>query len=68
MESPRFVLFSHHRFSTIVITSNMIQLSTRFDNNFSEDWSERCKPYLEKKVNLKLWVKVKEDWQDNRIN
>lgn len=30
----------------------MIQLSTRFDNNFSEDWIGRCKPYLEKKVNL----------------
>ncbi|MBO4859759.1 MAG: hypothetical protein J5527_14690 [Treponema sp.] len=52
VEIPRFVLFSHHKFSTIVITSNMIQLSTRFDNNFSEDWIGRCKPYLEKKVNL----------------
>ena len=52
VEIPRFVLFSHHKFSTIVITSNMIQLSTRFDNSFSEDWIGRCKPYLEKKVNL----------------
>ena len=52
VEIPRFVLFSHHRFSTVIITSNMIQLSTKFDNNFSEDWIGRCKPYLEKKVNL----------------
>ncbi|MGI5056123.1 hypothetical protein [Treponema socranskii] len=52
VEIPRFVLFSHHGFSTVIITSNMIQLSTRFDNNFSEDWIGRCKPYLEKKVNL----------------
>ncbi|MBR5964679.1 MAG: hypothetical protein IK015_00980 [Treponema sp.] len=52
VEIPRFVLFSHHKFSTVVITSNMIQLSTRFDSNFSEDWIGRCKPYLEKKVNL----------------
>ena len=52
VESPRFVLFSHHKFSTIVITSNMVQLSTRFDNDFSEDWTGHCKPYLEKKVNF----------------
>ena len=52
VEIPRFVLFSHHGFSTVIITSNMIQLSTKFDNNFSEDWIGRCKPYLEKKVNL----------------
>ncbi len=52
VEIPRFILFSHHKFSTIVITSNMIQLSTKFDNSFSEDWIGKCKQYLENKVKL----------------
>ena len=51
-EIPRFILSSHHGFSTIVITSNMIQLTTRFNNEYKVDWEGKCKPYLEKKISL----------------
>lgn len=52
VEIPRFLLFSHHKFSTVVITANMIQLSTKFDDSFSEDWNGKCKQYLENKAKL----------------
>lgn len=51
-EIPRFVLISHHGFSTLVVTSNMIQLTTKFDEAFSSQWEKRCKPYLQKKTVL----------------
>lgn len=52
VEIPRFILLSHHGFTTIVITSNLLQLTTRFNDEYSSDWNNRCKPYLESKIQL----------------
>lgn len=51
-EIPRFILLSHHGFTTIVITSNLLQLTTKFSEEYSSDWNNHCKPYLESKMQL----------------
>lgn len=51
-ELPRFILFSHHGFSTVVVTSNLLQLTTKFNEEYSLNWSGFCKPYLESKIKL----------------
>lgn len=51
-EIPRFILTSHHGFSSVVITANMIQLTTKFNNEYKSDWNGKCCPYLEKKAIL----------------
>ena len=52
IEIPRYIMISHHQFSTVVVTPNMVQLTTKFNENFSIDWIGKCKGYLEKKVDL----------------
>lgn len=49
-ELPRFILLSHHGFSTVVITSNLLQLTTKFSEDYSLNWNGFCKPYLETKL------------------
>ena len=51
-EIPRFILTSHHGFSSVVITANMFQLTTKFNNEYKSDWNGKCCPYLEKKARL----------------
>lgn len=51
-EIPRFILTSHHGFSTVVVTANMIQLTTKFSDEYKSDWDGKCFPYLEKKAIL----------------
>lgn len=51
-ELPRFILYSHHGFSTVVITSNLLQLTTKFSEEYSLNWNNACKPYLESKLKL----------------
>lgn len=50
-ELPRFVAASHHGYSNLLISTDSVQFSTRFDDLFNLDWKHKCRPYIEKHIN-----------------
>lgn len=51
-EIPRILANSHHGFSNISISTNILQFATTFNDDFCSSWAEKCSPYIKKKVDL----------------
>ena len=54
LEIPRFIARSHHGFSSISISPNMLQFTTRFNEDFSSDWKGKCESYITDKTDYLL--------------
>ncbi|OJF76361.1 MAG: hypothetical protein BKP49_07780 [Treponema sp. CETP13] len=57
-EFPRITATSHHGFSSLAISTNSIQFTTRFNLDFCDKWEEKCKPYLMEHID-RLFIATK---------
>jgi len=65
LEIPRITATSHHGYSNLNISLNSAQFSTKFDENFSNDWN-KCSDYIYQHVS-KIYSILKARFNDKPL-